>query len=140
MSKITELNQFRQQREQKAKETEQEEITELMVNPVIHGMNNLVFVVRGNGKVVELYQKKNADDPFDKWEFKGHHHCDHLLHLALMTAGVLEQKVFMLRDKYEPESIRMDLPPSFGVPTGVTPDGKETGYTEQYENKPKDGK
>jgi hypothetical protein len=121
----------------KFKQRERDGIDKLMMNPCIHGLNNIVFMVKNDGASLDIYQKPSADSPFEQWSLMGSQKLDQMMYHILLQASILEQKIFMLRDKYEPDTINMELPASFGVPTGVDKDGNPTGYTEVYNSDPK---
>lgn len=137
MSNVTDLNAHRK----KLEELEEDEVLHILKNPVVHGCGynlgipNLVFVIDDNGAKVTLYKKDSADDEFEKWKHLKTFDCDEILYAAIMTASVLEQKIFMLRVKYEKETIDMDKPPSYGLPTGVDKNGNPTGFMEFFNNK-----
>jgi hypothetical protein len=68
---------------------------------------------------------------------------DQMTYHILLQASILEQKIYMLRDKYENSAvvdlINRNLPPSFGLPTGIDKDDNPTGYTEVYDNESNKG-
>ena len=123
MTNVIDFNKRRQ-------EQDDSELEKFIKNPMIHALANVVYEVRDDGALLNIYQKPSDSAPFDTWTLKYSGPCDPIVYHTLINCSVLEQKIFVLRDKYEPETINMDKPPSHGLPTGVDAEGNPTGYTE----------
>lgn len=77
-------------------------------NPIVFIGDKLIYIVTNDGDTLEIIDQKT-------YILLETLPCPKTTYYALLAASALEHKIFVLRDKYEKETIDMTMPPSWGV-------------------------